>query len=206
MPSYDSWEFDDQLWRIAQALQIDTAPGHRLKKGDACEAIRLDQAHDALNPRHAPPMPVSHVRKSEIHNGSFAGSLLALLIWAVLSLGMAALVCGGILLGWSLWTGRGELWKIGLPIAAGGQISLMIGLLLQIERFWHDNHRTVVKLDEVDEELHDLKTTANLLSTMRGPSSPQFYAHPAGDANPHVQLSDLKVQLDLLAMKIADRE
>jgi hypothetical protein len=132
--------------------------------------------------------------------------LLALLIWAALSLGTAALVCGGILLGWSLLTGRGELWKIGLPIAAGGQISLLIGLLLQIDRFWHDNHRTVAKLDEVDEELHDIKTTANLLSTIHGPSSAQFYTHPAGDANPHVLLSDLKNRLDLLAMKIEDRE
>ncbi|MGA2798822.1 MAG: hypothetical protein ABSE63_14680, partial [Thermoguttaceae bacterium] len=143
MPSYDCWEFDDQLWRIAQALQVDTAPDHRRKKGDVHEAIRHDQAHDALNPRHAPPMPVSHQRKSKIHRGGIGDSLLALLIWAALSLGTAALVCGGILLGWSLWTGRGELWKIGLPIAAGGQISLLIGLVLQIDRFWHDNHRTV---------------------------------------------------------------
>jgi hypothetical protein len=187
-------------------LQVDTAPGYRQKKRDLRETIRHDPAHDALNPRHAPPIPVSQMRKSEIHSGSFAGSLLALLIWAALYLGTAALVCGGILLGWSLWTGRGELWKIGLPIAAGGQISLLIGLLLQIDRFWHDNHRTVVKLDEVDEELHDLKTTANLLSTIHGPSSPQFYAHPAGDANPHVQLSNLKAQLDSLAMKIGDQD
>jgi hypothetical protein len=206
MPSYDSWEFDDQLWRIAQALQVDTAPGHRREKGDVREVIRYDQAHDALNQRHAPPMQVSRERKSKSHSGSIGSSLLAFLIWAALSLGTAALVCGGILLGWSVWTERGELWKIGLPIAAGGQISLLIGLLLQIDRFWHDNHRTVVKLDEVDEELHDLKTSANLLSANNGPSSPQFYAHAAGDTNPHVQLSNLKNQLDLLAMKIADSE
>ncbi|MGA2798227.1 MAG: hypothetical protein ABSE63_11650, partial [Thermoguttaceae bacterium] len=74
------------------------------------------------------------------------------------------------------------------------------------DRFWHDNHRTVAKLDEVDGELHDLKTTADLLSTIHGPSSAQFYTHPAGEANPHVQLSDLKAQLDLLAMKIGDKE
>jgi hypothetical protein len=206
IPSFDCWEFDDQLWHIAQALQVDTAPGHRREKGNAREVFRYDQAHDALNPRHAPPTPVSRERKSEIHSGSIAGSLLAMLIWAALYLGTAALVCGGILLGWSLWTGRGELWKIGLPIAAGGQISLLIGLLLQIDRFWHDNHRTVVKLDEVDEELHDLKTTANLLRTVHGPSSPQFYTHQAGNANPHVLLSDLKAQLDSLALKIGDRE
>ena len=163
IPSYDNWEFDDQLWHIAQALQVDATPGHRREKGDVRETTRHDRAHDALNPRHAPPMPVSHQRKSDIHSGSIAGSLLALLIWAALSLGTAALVCGGMLLGWSLWTGRGELWKIGLPIATGGQISLLIGLVLQIDRIWHDNHRTVAKLDEVNEELHDLKTTANLI-------------------------------------------
>jgi len=109
-------------------------------------------------------------------------------------------------LGWSLVAGRDELWNIGLPIAAGGQIALLVGLVLQLDRFWRDNHRTVSKLDEVDEKLRDLKTTATLLSTIHGPSSTAFYTHLAGGANPQLLLSDLKSQLDLLAMKIGKQK
>jgi len=123
-----------------------------------------------------------------------------------LSLGTAALVCGSILLGWSLITGRDELWKIGLPIAVGGQISLLIGLVLQLDRFWRDNHRTVAKLDEAAAELHELKTIAALLGAIHGPSSAPFHAHLAGGADPQLLLSDLKSRLDLLAIKLGDQD
>lgn len=83
---------------------------------------------------------------------------------------------------------------------------MLIGLVLQLDRFWHDNHHTAAKLDEVDEKLHDLKTTATLMNTIHGPSSAAFYTHLAGGANPQLLLNDLKSQLDLLAMKIGDQE
>lgn len=206
MPSCDSWELDDQLWHIGQVLQVDKAQGHSQEKAYQHEVARLDPAHNTIGPRHAPPTPVLRRRKSESRSTQGGGSFLGVLIWAALSLGTAALVCGGMLLGWSLIAGRIELWKIGLPIAAGGQIALLIGLVLQLDRLWHDNHHTASKLDEVDEKLHDLKTTATLLGTVHGPSSTAFYTHLAGGANPQLLLSDLKGQLDILAMRIGDQE
>ena len=67
--------------------------------------------------------------------------------------------------------------------------------------FWRDGRSAAAKLDEVDEELHDLKTTAAMLSETHSPSS-AFYAHYAGGANAQLLLADLKGQLDLLAIKI----
>jgi len=113
------------------------------------------------------------------------------------------LVCGGILLGWSLATDRSELWTTGLPVAIGGQIALLVGLLLQLERLWHDSRRAADRLEAVDQQLHDLKTTTTLLGTSHASPGGAFYAHLADGAGSQLLLSDLKGQLDLLALKIS---
>ena len=125
-------------------------------------------------------------------------------MWFSVGLGTISLVCGGILVGWSLATGRHELWNIGLPLALAGQITLLAGLLLQIDRLWHDNRTTAERLDGVGQELHELQTNTALLTTDREPASSVFYSHLANGAGPRLLLSDLKSQLDLLAAKIAD--
>ena len=134
------------------------------------------------------------------------GSALGAFTWLALSLGTTSFVCGGILLGWSLATGRHELWTIGLPVALIGQIALLIGLVLQLDRLWHDNRTAAAKLDNVDEQLHELKTATTLLGTSQGPAASVFYSHFAGGAGPQLLLTDLKGQIDLLAMKIAQDE
>jgi len=127
---------------------------------------------------------------------------MAGLVWTALSLGTMAFVCGGILLGWSLYTDRNELWDIGMPIALCGQVALLIGLVLQLDRLWHDSRQAADKLDDVDEQIHQLKATTTMLGTTRGPSASAFYSHLADGAGPELLLSDLKGQLDLLAVKL----
>jgi hypothetical protein len=90
-----------------------------------------------------------------------------------------------------------------VPVILAGQISLLLGLVLQLDRIWRDSRRAAAKMETVDEEIHDLKTAASLLGTTHGPSS-AFYAHWAGGAGPEVLLSDLKSQLDLLAVKLSE--
>jgi hypothetical protein len=202
MPTYDCWELDDQLWDIAHVLQVETARDHRREKAGRGEVTRFDRAHEEIKASGT----VFNRGSINTSKKTVPDTFISALIWAALSLGTAALVCGGVLLGWSLWTGRGELWSTGLPIAAGGQICLLIGLALQLNRFWRDKHHTVSKLDEVDMKLRDLKTTAALLSAVHGPSSTAFYTHLAGGADPQLLLSDLKGQLDLPAMKVGEQE
>jgi hypothetical protein len=125
------------------------------------------------------------------------------LVWGLLSLGLMAFVCGGVLLGWSLAVGRSDLWSLGMPITLGGQFALLLGLLLQLENLWEGNRHTVDKLDEVDDRLDDLKQTAALLSSSHSSPAQAFYVHMAGGASPHLLLADLKGQLDLLAVQMA---
>ncbi len=95
---------------------------------------------------------------------------------------------------------------IALPVALIGQIALLVGLVMQLDRLWHENRAAAAKLDNVDQQLHELKTTTTLLGTAQGPSASVFYSHFAGGASPQMLLTDLKGQLDLLAVKIAQNE
>jgi hypothetical protein len=202
----DNWELDDELRQIGQALQIDKKQAKNSQKVYKRELIRLDHAHTALNHRHHNLKTNTKRKKIEKSMESKGGSVFSAFIWLALSIGTTALVCGGVLLGWSRLTGRGELWNIGLPTAVGGQIALVVGLVLQLDRFRHESRRTVSKLNEVGDNLDELKTTTELLNSVHGPSSTSFYTHLAGGASPQLLLNDLKGQLDLLALKMGEEE
>ena len=84
-------------------------------------------------------------------------------------------------MGWSMQTERQDLWAIGAPMILAGQIVLILGLVLQLDRTWRDGRWAAAKLETVDEELHDLQTTTTLLrrgtvlpasSTPTGPAAP----------------------------------
>jgi hypothetical protein len=124
----------------------------------------------------------------------------------MLSLGMMALACGGVLLGCSVLTGRDHLWSLGMPVALAGQILLLMGFVLQIDRLWHESRNAAAKLSEVDHQLDDLRNTTALLGTTHSGAATTFYAHFAGGASPRVLLADLKSQLDLLAIKIEQEQ
>ena len=127
------------------------------------------------------------------------------LAWAVLSTGLMAFTCGGVLLGWSFLFARRDLWDLGMPAAVGGQITLLIGLVLQLERIWQNHRYAVDKLEEVDERLADMKHSQSLMRVSHGSASQAFYAHMAEGASPSLLLADLKGQLDLLAVRLSER-
>jgi hypothetical protein len=133
------------------------------------------------------------------------GKRASWLAWMIMSLGFMAFACGGVLLAWSFVSGRQDLWNWGMPAAIGGQIALLIGLVLQLERIWQNNRYAVEKLDEVDERLADIKHTQSMMSVNHGSASQAFYSHMAEGASPSLLLADLKGQLDLLAMRLSQR-
>jgi hypothetical protein len=205
-PLYDDWEMDEELRRIERVLkatcpgEFDPPPPHEEK------AYRLDAAHGSPPTAPHSPAPKGYTFKPKpVHRPAATptegGVLLAATTWGFLSLGTTAFVCGGILLCWSVVAARPELWTIGMPVGLGGQIALLVGLVLQLDRLWQENRKAAAKLHDVDEQLHELKTTTTLLGTTHGPSG-TFYAHMAGGASPQLLLTDLKGQLDLLAMKL----
>jgi hypothetical protein len=199
---YDEWEVSEQLRHIDRILH----PGHRRgSRGHAAyrrEAAQLDVPHAAVPPWHV-STAVKPARKQAVATENSVS--LTALTWLALSLGTMAFACGGILLGWSFVTGRQDLWNIGMPVALCGQIALVAGLVLQLERLWHHSRHAASKLETVDEQLHELKHVTTLLGTSHG-SPASFYSHFSDGASPQLLLSDLKSQLDLLALKISQEE
>ncbi len=120
-------------------------------------------------------------------------------------MGLMAFTCGGVLLGWSFMSNRPDLWNLGIPVTVAGQIALLVGLVLQLERIWQNNRYAVDKLEEVDERLADMKHSQSLLNVNHGSAAQAFYSHMAEGASPSLLLADLKGQLDLLAVRLADR-
>ena len=200
-PLYDGWELDEELRHIERILRTDKPeePQQPQSQGAPQQHLRLDPPHGEPAAWHR-PIARKPLRRPQ-PTASEGDSALGTVTWMALSVGTMSFVCGGVLLGWSLATGRQELWSIGTPIALAGQIGLLIGLVLQLDRLWRDGRTAAAKLDTVDQQLHELQTTTNLLGTTHGPSG-TFYAHLADGAGPHLLLNDLKSQLDLLAMKL----
>lgn len=126
--------------------------------------------------------------------------------WALITIGLMAFVCGGVLLACSLLYEKDHLWRIGLPLVMGGQAALILGLVLQMEGLWHSSQQTSHTLDQIDDRIDELQQATTSLTTTHSPPAATFYAHYAQGASPHVLLADLKGQLDLLAIKMAERK
>ncbi|MCC6126458.1 MAG: hypothetical protein IT426_15980 [Pirellulales bacterium] len=215
----DDWDSEERLRHIERELHIKKS-FRRPPDGSAGKRTRADSAHNETAERHRSQAvrAKSNARRNGGADKNADGArakktppprdsaLLGFLTWTAILLGVAALVGGGISLGCAVLGNRPDYWNYGLPFVVGGQIVLLVGLVLQLDRLWRENRSAAAKLDEVDEELHDLKTTAALLGTAHGPAAGAFYAHYAGGANAQLLLTDLKSQLDLLAIKIAGYE
>ena len=187
--SYDDWEMEEQLRHIERLLNsggvIPESAGRR---------ARLDSAHgNAAGRSRAKGTAASARREGPAKPGD---GWLSRLTWITLSLGLAAFACGGVLLGWSFVTDRQDLWGIGTPIALGGQIALLIGLILQLDRLWYENRDTTARLEHVDEQLSGL---------LLGPGRRPLHEHAGEAVSPHLLLADLKSQLDVLAVKIGQQ-
>lgn len=113
---------------------------------------------------------------------------------------------GAVLLVWSFWMDRADLWQLGMPFTLAGQAALVIGLALQLDGLWRSNQSTAETLGELDNQLDELRRATTLLSTSHSGPSQSFYSHMASGAGPHLLLADLKSQLDLLAIKLADEQ
>ncbi len=203
-PGYDDWELDEELRHIERVLASNRLRGGLAAADIPQETARTDSphagppgwhVHPTAKPARQPaePMPVKR------------GRALGLLIWTALTLGVTAFVGGGALLGWATVVGRRDLWFIGGPAALGGQMAMLLGLVLQLHRLARDSRRAAGKLDKLDGEIRQLRTTTTLLGTTHGPSAAAFYAHLADAASPQILLSDLKGQLDILAIKLGQQ-
>ena len=194
--SFEDWSLDQSV----RGLQARVGMGRRTKKRAMKPRYRRERRTRLRVDDRQSPVNAPHKHKSRRDVGS------SLLAWSLMSLGLMSFVCGAVLVGWSIIDDRPDLWNIGLPAAAAGQVGLLMGLVLQLERVWQNSRYAVRKLDQVDSQLNSLERATNMLGMTHSSASQAFYAHMADQSNPQLLLADLKGQLDLLAMNIAYRD
>ncbi len=205
-PTYDPWELEQQLRHIERLLRIDRPKRAREGAGSPQPWARLDASHVGPLGWHSPAVARAKAARKRAAQARRPESWLPVLTWSVLAAGLMASAFAGVLLVWASVSGRSELWTIGMPVGLAGQIVLVIGLILQLDRLWHDNRHTAEKLEHVDERLHSLNKATTLLGAGANAASSSFYSHMAGGASPQMLLADLKTQLDLLAVKLGQEE
>ena len=157
------WEEEDQLRRIEALLSFDGPNAPNYQRTYRRELARFDLGHGLPGAWHldAATQEKGTDDRSESHETRTPGadrggrqpgrSTIGPWTYLALLVGTTALVCGGSLLGWSMISGRGELWNLGLPIALGGQIALLAALLIQFERLWADHRRSADRIESVRE-------------------------------------------------------
>jgi len=187
-PTALDWELDDDLCAVDRLAA----------------SLRIDSEHTPMPPRPAmadrqtaqsPDVRREHRQRRKPMTNALA--------WSILSLGLVAFIFGGALLAWSFVASRGDLWAWGMPLTLGGQALLLIGVVLQLDGLWHNNCQTAEALDELDEQIDSLRHSTSLLGSTHSTAAQSFYAHAAGGASPQMLLADLKGQLDILAVKLA---
>lgn len=194
--SFEEWQFDQNY----RELQARVGNWHRLDRPVPRPRDDAPQNHTQwhVHGAHAGPPEPHRARSRRAGRWSSAA-------WVALSLGLMAVLWGGGLLAWSSFAHRPELWTLGMPLALAGQVGLLLGLVLQLDRLWHSSREAVRKLEDVDVQLHQLERTTTMLSVTHSSAAQAFYAHMTEQANPEILLADLKGQVDLLARSIARR-
>jgi hypothetical protein len=190
-PSFEDWEVEQTV----RNLQARVGRGKRTERpargarptAERLEGRRLQGAH--------PPSSAPHLPTPPERNGFLAR--------LVLTLGLAIFAVGAGLLGWSIAEQRADLWNLGVPVTVAGQATLLLGLVLQLERIWQNGRYTARKLEQVDSQLGHIHQTTKLLTMTHTSAAAAFYSHMADEADPQLLLADLKGQLDLLAVSIS---
>ena len=191
----DRWEIDDRLREAERLLGRRTEATRDMVPGESSVGPATWTRADV---GRIPPPPVALRKQKTSGKGSrWFG-------WLSLVLGVIGLSCGASLLAWSHWAERPDLWSLGLPIVLVGQIGLTIGFIAQLDALRREHRSTEQELETVDETVDALRHRTEMLGTTHNSAAQAFYSHLVDGASPHVLLTDLKSQLDLLAIKMSD--
>jgi hypothetical protein len=196
---FEDWQLDQNVRSLQARIEPWKSRGgaRRVKRPASRQTQwRVDAAHA--------PVPRFHTKPKRRSADSVAGRSPTFTNSALL-LGLLATVGGVAVLGWSVLEARGDLWNVGLSTTVAGGIVFLLGLVLQLERIWHNCRLAVHKLRQIDSHLQDLERTTASLGVTHGSASQAFYSHMAEQAHPHLMLADLKGQIDLLARNFAAR-
>jgi len=192
MPSWDDWELDEKLHDVDRLLrEVGGTTTHAARNWPPQQERGEGGYRPDASGKQSRPVAGTTRRKRS-----------SWLAWLVLSLGLMTFVCGAVLLGWSFFVDKSLLWRIGLPLSLVGQAGLLIGLILQLEGLWQNDHEATETLDQLDQQIRELRHAAVMLNATHSRPGQSFYLHMAEGASPHLMLADLKSQLDLLAIQL----
>jgi hypothetical protein len=96
--------------------------------------------------------PLPNVPSGEARSGFLA--------WLFLGLGLMALACGSVMLGWSIATQREDLWSLGIPLALGGQAAIIFGLISIVEGASHRQKLVAASLEDHRQRLTMMQNLA----------------------------------------------
>lgn len=202
-PPLDPDDFDwDQNIKTLRALTAEIAPSLANREPIASSIAGDDALRTAskssgrkirrIDREHAP----AHAR-----HRSFGAALTWLVIWC----SATAVVAGVVVVGWAIQHARTDLSVQGQWIAGAGLAGFLIGILMQLERIWHVSRRALDRIDELDDRLARFEESS-LLRPRNEASSHLSYGHLVDGATPHIMLADIKSQLDLLTLKLSNRQ
>lgn len=121
------WELEFQMAGVRQMI----AQLERHTAAERCNSASGQFAHSAAG--DLPTAPATPRRPSETHTGPAveprSAAIGQWLSWSAIGLGMGLLACGSVLLTWSAFANRDDLWSVGLPLVALGQGGLFLGLI-----------------------------------------------------------------------------
>jgi hypothetical protein len=144
---WEDWELDDDLRMAARLTRNHPLPPSPF-----------------IPPAAPSAAPIIVVRNSQPPTPSVARAPGQGFSWIALSVSLMAFACGAVLVGWSLLTGRADLWRLGLPLALLGQAGWLMGTLLQLESLGRSQRETHQALAEAKEQIESLRQTTMLLS------------------------------------------
>ena len=140
--AYDGSELDEQLRRVENLLK-------------QSQALAAQQQKPLL--RFDPPQPFDG---SVDAHGTHIGMTVAPtasrgmgLAWVFLTIGLALFMCGAGLSVSVIVSDRPDLWKIAIPAIIVGQLAIVVGLVLQLDRVWEDSRQTLQRLSRVQDEV-----------------------------------------------------
>jgi hypothetical protein len=133
LAALDTWELEEKLKHVKRLVGSTnfTGAGSPLLAG-----LRIDAAQTRSSVQQAPAE--TPLRPSDLPAASWG----AFFAWAGIALGLAASTCGGVLTAWSfLAPDRHDLRTVGIPALLGGQLLLVLGLVLQLHLAMRDRWR-----------------------------------------------------------------
>lgn len=144
LPPFDAkeWQCEEELHLVERQIRSwSQLAADKAQPND--HDLRPEQPNEAVAEATSPSATVRLARQPP------RDSLVA---WALVTLGVMSSVFGGALVGWSIWSGQTELWRIGLPFAVGGQIALVMGLLGHLDSLSLGNVHTAEIVTDLDEQ------------------------------------------------------